>query len=142
MPAPCLLRHKVVDMRGALIRYRVMAYVVGVLLVILMCIGVPLELLAHDDRVVSVAGVAHGWLYMVLIITAVDLGRRVRWPWWRIIVIALAGTVPFVTFVAEHFATKDARRRIADLESDEAVDDQRADTEPVDRPEAAQQPDA
>jgi hypothetical protein len=58
---------------------------------------------------------------MVLIITAVDLGRRVRWPWWRIIVIALAGTVPFVTFLAEHFATKDARIRIAEIEEDAAA---------------------
>jgi hypothetical protein len=56
---------------------------------------------------------------MLLIITAVDLGRRVRWPWWRIIIIALAGTVPFVTFIAEHFATKDARLRIAAAEERE-----------------------
>lgn len=107
-------------MRAALTRYRVMAYIVGVLLVILMCVAVPLDRFGHDDRLVSVAGVAHGWLYMVLIITAVDLGRRVRWPWWRIIVIALAGTVPFITFVAEHFATKDARLRITEIEEDEA----------------------
>lgn len=97
-----------------------MAYIVGVLLVILVCVAMPLDIWGHDDRLVSVAGVAHGWLYMVLIITAVDLGRRVRWPWWRIIVIALAGTVPFVTFIAEHYATKDARIRIAEFEEDEA----------------------
>jgi integral membrane protein len=104
-------------MRGALTRYRVMAYVVGCLLVVLVCIGIPLQVFANDDRLVSVAGVAHGWLYMILIITAVDLGRRVRWPWWRIIIIALAGTIPFITFVAEHYATKDAKPRIAALEA-------------------------
>jgi integral membrane protein len=97
-----------------------MAYVVGCLLVVLVCIGMPLEYIWHDDRLVSVAGVAHGWLYMVLIITAVDLGRRVRWPWWRIGIIALAGTIPFVTFVAEHYATKDARLRITEAEAAEA----------------------
>lgn len=106
-------------MRGALTRYRVMAYIVGCLLVVLVCIGIPLQVWAHDPRLVDVAGVAHGWLYMILIITAVDLGRRVRWPWWRIIIIALAGTVPFVTFVAEHYATKDARIRIPALEERE-----------------------
>lgn len=106
-------------MRGALTRYRVMAYVVGCLLIFLVCVAVPVQIWGHDDQLVSIAGVAHGWLYMALIITAVDLGRRVRWPWWRIIIIALAGTVPFITFVAEHFATKDARVRIAAAEERE-----------------------
>lgn len=119
IPLTAALRHKVVTMRGALTRYRVMAYVVGCLLVVLVCIGVPLQIWAGDSRLVDVAGVAHGWLYMLLIITAVDLGRRVRWPWWRIIIIALAGTIPFVTFVAEHYATKDARPRIAAAEERE-----------------------
>ena len=100
-------------MRNALIRYRVMAYVVGILLIVLVGVGMPLEHWGHNDSVVSVLGVAHGWLYMVLIITAVDLGRRARWPWWRLLVIALAGTIPFVTFVAEHYAAKDVKAKLA-----------------------------
>ncbi len=103
-------------MRNALLRYRVMAYVVGTLLIVLVCIGMPLKYVAGDDRLVNVAGVAHGWLYMVLIITAVDLGRRARWSWKRLLLIALAGTVPFLSFVAERSATKDVRRKLA-LES-------------------------
>lgn len=100
-------------MRNALIRYRVMAYVVGVLLIVLVCVGLPLKYWGHNDIVVNVAGVAHGWLYMILIITAIDLGRRARWTWWRLLAIALAGTVPFVTFVAEHSATKDVKAKLA-----------------------------
>ena len=100
-------------MRNALIRYRVMAYVVGTLLVVLVCVGMPLKYVWNDDRLVTVAGIAHGWLYMILIITAIDLGRRARWSWARLLVIALAGTVPFVTFVAEHYATKDVKAKLA-----------------------------
>ena len=100
-------------MRGALIRYRVMAYVVGVLLVVLVCVGVPLKYLADDDTVVTWTGIPHGWLYMILIITAFDLGRRARWGWGRLILIALAGTVPFLSFVAEHYATKDVRAKLS-----------------------------
>lgn len=109
--------------RGALARYRVMAYVVGVLLVVLVCIGVPLKYLAWDPnlnqlggRINMVAGIAHGWLYMILLITAVDLGRRVRWTWKRLLAIALAGTVPFLSFVAERSATKDVRHKLTSAE--------------------------
>ena len=100
-------------MRNALTRYRVMAYVVGVLLIVLVCVGLPLKYWGGDDTVVNVAGVAHGWLYMILIITAVDLGRRARWSIWRLLAIALAGTVPFVTFIAERSATRDVKAKLA-----------------------------
>lgn len=104
--------------RAALLRYRIMAWVVGVLLVVLVCVGVPLKYLGHNDVAVTWTGVPHGWLYMILLITAYDLGRRVNWPWLRLILIALAGTVPFLSFVAERYATKDVHRRLAEVTGD------------------------
>jgi integral membrane protein len=113
----------VAAIRKSLVFYRVMAYVVGVLLVVLVCVGVPLKYLADDSRVVTWTGVPHGWLYMILIISAVNVGRRVRWSWTRLILIALAGTVPFLSFVAEHYATKDVRAKLALVPAtDEAID--------------------
>ena len=104
-------------MRNALIRYRVMAYLVGTLLVILMLVGVPLKYFGNDGRLVTWIGIPHGWLYMILLITAFDLGRRAKWSWRRLILIALAGTIPFLSFVAERSATKDVRPKIARLEA-------------------------
>ena len=106
-------------MRAALIRYRIMAYVVGCLLVVLVCVGLPLKYGPwHNDTVVLWTAIPHGWLYMILLITAFDLGRRARWSWRRLILIALAGTVPFLSFVAERSATKDVRAKLATQEAD------------------------
>jgi integral membrane protein len=113
--------------RSALLRYRVMAWIVGVLLVVLVCVGVPLKYLGHNDTVVTWTGVPHGWLYLILLITAYDLGRRVNWPWLRLILIALAGTVPFLSFVAERYATSDVRTRLAQVENGGAAGDSRPD---------------
>ncbi|WP_392507722.1 DUF3817 domain-containing protein [Naumannella halotolerans] len=100
--------------RGALTRYRVMAWIVGILLVVLVLIGLPLKYGPwNDGRVVTWTGIPHGWLYMILLITAFDLGRRVKWPIWRLLVIAAAGTVPFLSFVAERYAHKDVVTRLA-----------------------------
>jgi integral membrane protein len=99
-------------MRNALLRYRVMAYLVGTLLVVLTCVGLPLKYGYGDDRVVLWTAIPHGWLYMALLITAFDLGRRAKWSWRRLILIALAGTVPFLSFVAERSATKDVRAKL------------------------------
>lgn len=115
-PGDQILPEDLPGIRGALTRYRVMAYVVGVLLVVLVLVGMPLKYIWHDDRVVTWTGVPHGWLYMILLITAVDLGRRVRWSWTRLLLIALAGTVPFLSFVAEHYARKNVQAVVAEVE--------------------------
>ena len=116
-PADLVDKEDIASVRSALVRYRVMAYVVGVLLVVLMLVGLPLKYIWGDGRVVTWTGVPHGWLYMVLLITAYDLGRRVHWPWLRLGLIALGGTVPFMSFVAEHYATKDVMARLAEVEN-------------------------
>ena len=108
---------EVPGIKGALLRYRVMAWVVGVLLVVLITgtvlrLFVPSQILLGQQLVKS-TGVLHGWLYMVLLITAYDLGRRVKWSLKWFLAIMFAGTVPFLSFVAEHFATKDVRAKLA-----------------------------
>jgi integral membrane protein len=100
-------------MRNAWIRYRIMAWVVGTLLVVLVCVGLPLKYFYGDPTVVTWTAIPHGYLYMILLITAVDLGLRARWSWQRMILIALAGTVPFLSFVAERSATKNIRAKLA-----------------------------
>lgn len=107
--------------KGALTRYRVMAWVVGILLVILVCVGMPLKYIWSDGRVVTWTGIPHGWLYAVLLITAYDLGRRVQWSIKWFLMIMAAGTVPFLSFVAEHFATKNVKATIARSESHHGV---------------------
>lgn len=102
---------------AALTRYRVMAWVVGCLLVALVCVAMPLKYVWHSPTMVSYLGVAHGWLYMVLLITAYDIGRRVKWPWVNLLLIALAGTIPFLSFVAEHYATRNVRRHLAEADA-------------------------
>ena len=110
---PIIPADEIPKVRAALIRYRVMAYTVGVLLILLMLVAVPMKYIGHDDRWVTWFGVPHGWLYMLLILSAIDLGRRVKWSIRGVIGIALAGTVPFLSFVAEYIARKDVYRRIA-----------------------------
>ena len=115
---PSLTADQAPGVRGALLRYRIIAYLVGTLLVVLVVVGVPLKYLGGNGLVVTLTGVPHGWLYMVLLITAYDLGRRVHWPWGRLLVIALAGTVPFLSFWAEYSARKDVQARLAAISDD------------------------
>ena len=94
---------------AALQRYRVMANVVGVLLIALICVAVPLKYFADMPTPVTVLGTAHGWLYALFFLSAVDLGLRAKWSLKGSALTILAGTVPFLSFYAEHNATRKTR---------------------------------
>jgi integral membrane protein len=93
---------------GALKRFRAIAYVVGVGLLVLVLIGVPMEYLPaiKDKTVVSVVGPVHGVLYMVYIALAFDLSIKSKWSPKGTILVLLAGTIPFLSFVAERIVTR------------------------------------
>ncbi|HEX6755953.1 MAG TPA: DUF3817 domain-containing protein [Mycobacteriales bacterium] len=100
-------------MRGALLRYRAMAYVVGVWLIVLVLVAVPLKYLADQPRMVEIVGPVHGFLYMVYLVTAVDLAFRARWSPVRTVLVMLAGTIPFLSFFAERKVTAELRPALA-----------------------------
>jgi integral membrane protein len=78
-----------------------MAYVTGVLLLVLVFVAVPMKYLAGDDKVVSVVGTLHGWLYFIYVLVAFHLSHVARWRAPKTILVLLAGTIPFASFVAE-----------------------------------------
>ena len=92
-------------MNAALTRYRVMAYVTGVLLLVLVLVAMPLKYIWHQETAVAIVGPAHGFLYMVYLVTAFDLAVRAKWRFVRTVLVLLAGTVPVMSFYAERKVT-------------------------------------
>ncbi|HVA60425.1 MAG TPA: DUF3817 domain-containing protein [Mycobacteriales bacterium] len=100
-------------MSAALTRYRVLAYVVGTGLVILVCVGVPLRYAGGNKIVVEIVGPLHGFLFIAYLLAAIDLAIRCRWHPVRALLVMAAGTVPFCSFLAERVVTRDVRARLA-----------------------------
>ncbi|AEY91759.1 hypothetical protein SHJG_6492 [Streptomyces hygroscopicus subsp. jinggangensis 5008] len=99
-----------------LTRYRVMAYTTGVLLVLL-CLsmiakyGLDVDGAADFTRVVAIA---HGWLYVVYLIFAFDLGSKAKMPVGRQLWVLLAGTIPTAAFFVERKISRELEPRVAD----------------------------
>lgn len=111
-PAPANRRDRILvaigqgsPVHGALTRYRVMAYIVGVGLIVLVFIGMPLQYGAGTKAVVAIVGPIHGALYIVYLLAALDLVRRTRLSVWAMVAMVAAGLVPFVAFVVERRIT-------------------------------------
>jgi integral membrane protein len=86
---------------AALTRYRIIAWIVGVILLVLVLVAMPLKYLGDNDTVVAAVGPVHGFLFMVYVALTFDLGRRAGWPLSRMLLVMLAGTIPFLSFWAE-----------------------------------------
>jgi integral membrane protein len=102
--------------KSVLTRYRVMAYVTGVLLVLL-TLGVIAKYVFEIDGAgdfTSVVGIAHGWLYVVYLVVAFDLGSKAKWPVAKQLWVLLAGTVPTAAFFVERKVTRELEAKIAD----------------------------
>jgi len=82
-----------------------MAWIVGVVLIVLVAVGMPLKYLGDNDTVVATVGPIHGFLYMVYLVATFDLSRRAQWPLGRMLLVMLAGTIPFFSFWAERVVT-------------------------------------
>ncbi len=66
-----------------------------------MLIGVPLQIWANFEAVVAMVGPLHGFLYIIYLLLTLDLARRIRMNRRHDAVVMLAGTIPFLSFVAE-----------------------------------------
>jgi integral membrane protein len=91
---------------GAVLRYRVMAYVTGVVLIILCFVGIPLQVAAHNAVVANDVGTLHGILYIIYIVVAYLLTRQLRLPVGPTVLVLLAGTIPVLTFVVERWVSR------------------------------------
>jgi integral membrane protein len=102
--------------RTVLIRYRVMAYVTGVLLVLLTagCIAKYVLDIAGATGFVTAIGIAHGWLYVVYLVFAFDLGSKAKLPLGRLAWVLLAGTVPTAAFFVERWITRTVEPQLSD----------------------------
>jgi integral membrane protein len=97
---------------GLLVFYRIMAYVTAVLL-ILLCLAMAPKYLAPEGSeaallgtfLVRLIGTGHGFLYIVYLFVALIVTVQLRVSLVRMVLVLLAGTVPFCAFVAERKVT-------------------------------------
>jgi integral membrane protein len=118
--------------RGALTRYRALAYATGVFL-LLLTLHVLVQWYQSGSEGLAFADapglgrwipganhwvpITHGYLYLIYVIVAVDLWFRTRLPVSRMVLVVLAGTIPAMSFVAERWVTHRVRPMIARQES-------------------------
>lgn len=96
------------SVRRRLRAFRVFAYLTGVLLLLLVA-SMVLKY-GYGRHELTWAAYLHGWMYLSYLVTVVLLGTAVRWRLGRMVLVALAGTVPLMSFVVERSVSREVRK--------------------------------
>ena len=94
---------------AVLIRFRLMAILCGVNLLLLIFGYMPAKYLfdaVETNKWLISIPIAHGYLYIVYILTALQIGVQKKMSLPIILALIAAGTLPFASFVAERRIVK------------------------------------
>lgn len=111
--------------RKALRNYRIMAWITGVMLLIL-CVEMTLKYIVGvgDDvlRWIEWVPFAHGWIYVIYLVTVMMLWSTMRWGMGRLAALVFAGVVPVMSFFVERSVHRQADAEIEAAEARPASD--------------------
>jgi len=94
---------------AVLTRFRLMAILCGVNLLLLIFGYLPAKYLfdaVETNKWLIFIPIAHGYLYIVYILTALQIGVQRKMSLLTILALIAAGTLPFASFVAERRIVK------------------------------------
>lgn len=70
--------------------------------------------------------IAHGWFYVIYLISNFMLWSPMRWPFWRFLILALGGVIPFLSFWLEGRTAKVVNAYLDQREAVLAAEKERA----------------
>ena len=91
-------------MKSAVLRFRVMAIVSGLMSLLLWFVYMPVKYIFDAPELHSSIiwiPMVHGYLYPIYILTAIQFATKARWPIMKMLGLILAGTLPVASLLAE-----------------------------------------
>lgn len=80
-------------------RLRIVSYLEGISLLLLVFIAVPLKYAYNDPSLVKTLGPVHGALFLLFVVNTIGVGVEYRWKFsdttWKVLVACI---IPFGTF--------------------------------------------
>ena len=90
--------------------FRVLAWLTGIALLVLVFVAMPLKYLGDEPALSDKLGMLHGMLlYPAYVVVSFVVGYQARSSLTRTVLVILAGTVPFMSFVAERSVLRQVR---------------------------------
>lgn len=100
--------------KSVLTRYRVMAYVTAVMLLVLCTCMIFKYGFDTGAGLTLIVAQIHGYLYIAYLAVAFDLGHKARWSFPRLLWVLVAGTIPTAAFFVERRVVREVGPQVED----------------------------
>ncbi|KIZ14064.1 DUF3817 domain-containing protein [Streptomyces natalensis] len=100
--------------RSVLTRYRAMAYITAVMLLVLCTCMVFKYGFGMGKDLTLVVSQIHGVLYIIYLVFAFDLGSKAKWPFGKLLWVLVAGTIPTAAFFVERQVVREVEPQLAE----------------------------
>lgn len=97
-------------LKTALGRLRVVGWWEGVSFLLLLGVAMPLKYFAGEPEAVRVVGMAHGVLFLLYVLAAIQAAVEYNWPWKRTALVLAASVLPAGPFIVDAKLLRDAAR--------------------------------
>jgi integral membrane protein len=96
-------------LKGAMIRFRIMAIYAGVMSLLLWFVSIPIHYLVFKDayEYVSWISLLHGFTYPIYVFAAFHYCLKAGKSFKSTVLLILAGTLPVASFIAERRALRE-----------------------------------
>lgn len=108
-PPPPAGAAPVEQIKSALLPYRVTAWATGLWL-IAMCYEMVMKY-GYGDHSLNWIAQVHGIFYFIYLLCTANLAVKVRWPVGKTIGVLIAGTIPLLGIIVEHFQTRNLKEQ-------------------------------
>ncbi len=82
-------------------RLRMIGWWEGVSFLVLLGVAMPLKYFAGMPQAVRVVGMAHGVLFMLYVLAAIQAAVEYNWPWKKTALVLIASVLPAGPFVVD-----------------------------------------
>lgn len=73
----------------------------GVSFLVLLLVAMPLKYFAGEPAAVRVVGMAHGILFVLYVLAAIQAALEYNWPWKRTALVLVASILPAGPFIVD-----------------------------------------
>ncbi|RKR82900.1 integral membrane protein [Mucilaginibacter gracilis] len=94
-------------------RLRLVGYLEGTSLLVLLFIAVPLKYITHNPELVKSMGPVHGLLFLLFVFNTLSVGVEQHWKFrqttWKVLIACI---IPFGTFYIDRYILKDVNTNV------------------------------
>jgi integral membrane protein len=87
--------------KSALGRLRIIAFLEGISLIVLLGVAMPLKYFAGIPQAVRIVGMAHGVFFILFVLLLIQVATEKSWSFKKSALSFLSSLVPFGTFYAD-----------------------------------------